>query len=66
MSVFLTSDYYIVIMNPNKHKREWNAMRLIMQVSEINYCIFINYEKEFLEFHPVTKDEFKEYYYNPN
>lgn len=66
MSVFLTSDYYIVIMNPNKHKKEWNTMRLIMQVSEIKYCIFIDYDKEFLEFHPVSKDEFKEYYYNPN
>ena len=53
-------------MNPNKHKKEWNAIKLIMTVSEINYCIFIDYEKEFLEFHPVTKDEFKEYYYNPN
>lgn len=53
-------------MNPSKHKKEWNAIRLIMNVSEINYCIFIDYEKEFLEFHPVSKDEFKEYYYNPN
>jgi hypothetical protein len=53
-------------MNPSKHKKEWNAIRLIMNVSEINYCIFIDYKKEFLEFHPVTKDEFKEYYYNPN
>ncbi len=66
MTTFLTSDYYIVFMNPNKHKKEWNAIRLIMNVSEINYCIFIDYKKEFLEFHPVTKDEFKEYYYNPN
>ena len=66
MTTFLTSDYYIVFMNPSKHKKEWNAIRLIMNVSEINYCIFIDYEKEFLEFHSVTKDEFKEYYYNPN
>ena len=66
MTTFLTSDYYIVFMNPSKHKKEWNAIRLIMNVSEINYCIFIDYENEFLEFHPVTKDEFKEYYYNPN
>jgi len=65
-SVFLTSDYYIVFMNPNKHKKEWNAIKLIMTVIEINYCIFIDYESEYLEFHPVTKQEFKEYYYNPN
>jgi hypothetical protein len=66
VTTFLTSDYYIVFMNPSKHKKEWNAIRLIMNVSEINYCIFIDYKKEFLEFHPVTKHEFKEYYYNPN
>ena len=66
MSVILTSDYYIVFMNPNKHKSEWNAMRLIMQVSEINYCIFIDYNLNYLEFHPVTKQEFRDYQYNPN
>lgn len=66
MSVFLTSDYYIIFMNPKLHKKEWNAMRLIMKVSEINYCIFIDYKKEFLEFHPVTKEEFRNYNYNPN
>ena len=66
MSVILKSDYYIVFMNPNKHKKEWNAMRLIMQVSEINYCIFIDYNKDFLEFYPVTKQEFRDYNYNPN
>jgi hypothetical protein len=66
MSIFLTSDYYIVFMNPVMHKKEWNAMRLIMKVSDINYCIFIDYKKDYLEFHPVTKDEFKKYQYNPN
>lgn len=53
-------------MNPEKHKREWNAMRLIMKVSEINYCLFIDYNINQLELHSVTKDEFKKYQYNPN
>ncbi len=66
MSVFLTSDYYIVIMNPNKHKHEWSAIRVIMQVSEINYCIFLDYEINKLEIHAVTKEEFNTYKYNPN
>jgi hypothetical protein len=66
MSVILTSDYYIVFMNPNKHKHEWNAMRLIMNVAEINYCVFIDYNLNYLEFHPVTKQEFRDYQYNPN
>ena len=66
MPIILKSNYYIVFMNPNKHKKEWNAMRLIMKISEINYCLFIDYNKDYLEFHPVTKQEFKEYSYNPN
>jgi hypothetical protein len=53
-------------MNPNKHKHEWNAIKVIMQVSEINYCIFLDYEINKLEIHAVTKDEFNTYQYNSN
>ena len=53
-------------MNPEKHKRDWNAIRLIMKVAEINYCLFIDYNINQLELHSVTKDEFKTYQYNPN
>ena len=66
MSVILTSDYYIVFMNPSKHKSEWNALRLIMKVAEINYCIFIDYKIYSLEIHAVSKEDFKTYQYNPN
>ena len=66
MSVYLTSDYYIVFMNLSKHKSEWNALRLIMKVAEINYCIFIDYKIYSLEIHAVTKEDFKTYQYNPN
>jgi hypothetical protein len=62
----LTSDYYIVFMNPSKHKQEWNALRLIMKVAEINYCVFIDYKLYSLQIHGVTKDEFNTYKYNPN
>jgi len=65
-SLYLTSDYYIVFMNPSKHKSEWNALRLIMKVAEINYCIFIDYKIYSLEIHAVTKEDFKTYQYNPN
>ena len=66
MTLVLKSDYYIVFMNPEKHKHEWNSLRLILKVTEINYCVFIDYNINYLEFHPVTKQEFQEYYYNPN
>lgn len=66
MSIVLASDYYIVFMNPSKHKREWNTLRLIMKVAEINYCLFIDYKIEQLEIHAVTKEDFKTYQYNSN
>jgi hypothetical protein len=53
-------------MNPSKHKSDWNALRLIMKVTEINYCVFIDYSIDFMEIHGVEKDEFKLYTYNPN
>jgi hypothetical protein len=53
-------------MNPSKHKNEWNAMRLIMQVAEVNYCVFIDYKIYSLEIHAVSKEDFKTYQYNPN
>jgi len=65
-NLYLTSDYYIVFMNPSKHKSDWNALRLIMKVAEINYCIFIDYKIYSLEMHAVSKEDFKTYQYNPN
>jgi hypothetical protein len=53
-------------MNPTKHKQEWNALRLIMKVAEINYCVFIDYKIYSLEIHAVKKDEYEKYKYNPN
>jgi hypothetical protein len=65
-SVTLKSDYYIVFINQNIHKSDWNALRLIMEVTEINYCVFLDNEIEQMEIYPVTKDEYRDYYYNPN
>jgi hypothetical protein len=65
-SLVLKSDYYIVFMNPRIHKKDWNALRLIMKVTEINYCVFIDNEIEYMEIHGITKEEFNTYNYNPN
>jgi hypothetical protein len=55
-----------VFINPNIHKKDWNALRLIMEVTEINYCVFLDNEIEQMEIYPVTKDEFNTYQYNSN
>jgi hypothetical protein len=66
VSLILKGDYYIIFMNPTLHKKEWNAIRLIMKVAEINYCIFIDNNIKQLELHAVTKEDFNTYQYNPN
>ena len=53
-------------MNPSKHKKDWNALKLIMQVTEINYCVFLDERLYSIEIHPVDKHEFESYNYNPN
>ncbi len=55
-----------MFINQNIHKSDWNALRLIMEVTEINYCVFLDNEIEQMEIYPVTKDEYRDYYYNPN
>ena len=66
MSVMLTSDYYIVFMNPTKHKSEWNALKLIMKIAEVKYCVFIDFKIYALEIYAVDKLEFETYRYNSN
>jgi len=66
VSLTLSSDYYIVFMNPTKHKQEWNALKLIMKIAEVNYCVFIDFKIYSLELHAVEKLEFETYKYNPN
>ena len=53
-------------MNPTKHKQEWNALKLIMKIAEVNYCVFIDFKIYSLELHAVDKLEFETYKYNPN
>lgn len=62
----MESDYYIVIMNPDLHKKTWNNLKLLLTIAEANYIIYYDKEIHLLELHPVTKEEFTLYNYNPN
>jgi len=64
--ILVESDYYIVIMNPNIHRKTWNALKLLLTIAEANYTIYYDEEIITLELHPVSKEEFTLYDYNPN
>jgi len=65
-NLYLNSDYYIVFMNPSKHKSDWNALKLIMEVAEIKYTVFLDYRLYAMEIIPVDKHEYENYKYNSN
>lgn len=64
--ILVESDYYIVIMNPNIHRKTWNALKLLLTIAESQYAIYYDEEIITLELHPVSKEEFTLYDYNPN
>lgn len=62
----IKSDYYVVFINPNIHKKGWNTLRLILEIAQAQYLVFYDYKIEIIELHPVEKNEFKSVQYNPN
>ena len=62
----LESEYYIVYMNPHLHRKTWNTIKLVLTIAEIKYILFYDYDIQLMELHPVSKDEYKDYNYNPN
>ena len=62
----ITSDYYIVFINPELHKKAWNALKLLLHIAEAHYVLYHDYEISLMELHPVDEDEFYDYNYNPN
>ena len=64
--ILVESDYYIVIMNPNIHRKTWNALKLLLTIAESQYAIYYDEEIITLELHPISKEEFTLYDYNPN
>jgi hypothetical protein len=62
----LESDYYIVILNPESHLQTWNALKLVLTIAEAQYIVFYDYDINLMQLHPVSKDEFESYNYNPN
>ena len=62
----IKSDYYVVFINPNIHRKGWNTLRLILEIAQAQYLVFYDYDIEIIELHPVEKNEFKSVQYNPN
>lgn len=65
-SAQLKSDYYLVFINPNLHKKDWNALKLLLNIAQSNYLVFYDTEIKLMQLYPIDKNEYKYYNYNPN
>lgn len=62
----LKSDYYLVFLNPKKHLKGWNTLKLYLTIAEANFLVFYDENLSVMQLHPVDKDEYNSMYYNPN
>ena len=42
----IKSDYYIVFINPNIHKKGWNTLRLILEIAQAQYLVFPSHDSD--------------------
>ena len=65
-SYLTKSDYYMVVINPQKHVQTWNKIKLLLSIAELKYVLFHDESLEVVKIHPMSKDEYSYYYINPN
>lgn len=62
----MESDYYMVLFNPEKHRKRWNELKLMLTIAEANYVVFYDHEINLIQLHQLSKDEFNTYNYSLN
>ena len=65
-SYLTKSDYYMVVINPQKHVQTWNKIKLLLSIAELKYVLFHDESLEVVKIHPMSQKEYSYYYINPN
>jgi len=62
----LNANYYLVIINPELHRKVWNTLRLTLAIAEAEYILFYDYEIERIHMEEVSYEEYLGYNYSLN
>ena len=62
----LTTNYYLVIINPELHRKVWNSLKLTMAIAEAEYVLFYDKEINLIHMEEVTYEEYLGYNYSLN
>ena len=62
----LTTNYYIVIINPELHRQVWNSLKLTLAIAEAGYVLFYDKEINRIHMEEVSYEEYLGYNYSLN
>lgn len=62
----VTTNYYIVIINPELHLKTWNAIKLMLEVAEAEYTLYHDHEITLIHMEEISKEDFEVYNYSLN
>lgn len=62
----LTTNYYLVIINPELHRKVWNSLKLTLAIAEAEYVLFYDNEINIIHMEEVSYEEYIDYNYSLN
>ena len=62
----VTTNYYIVIINPELHLKTWNAVKLMLEIAEAEYTLYHDHEITLIHMEEINKEDFEVYNYSLN
>ena len=62
----LSSSYYLVIINPELHRKVWNSLKLTLAIAEAGFVLFYDKEINRIYMEEVSYEEYLGYNYSLN
>ena len=62
----LTTNYYLVIINPELHRKVWNSLKLTLAIAEAEYVLFYDNEINIIYMKEVSYEKYIGYNYSLN
>jgi hypothetical protein len=62
----LTTNYYLVVINPELHRQVWNTLKLTMVIAEVEWVLFYDNTINTIYMEEINYKEYRSYNYSLN
>jgi len=62
----LTTNYYLVVINPELHRQVWNTLKLTMVIAEVEWVLFYDNTINTIHMEEVNYEQYISYNYSLN